>query len=207
MGSLLPTAFYITLDPDIFCCKPVGAESLVRDGKALTGWEPKSTHTDWWEGSARTLSLPEVQSELVLGVTPNVLSKQISNSLVEHCKSLSEKPWWEYLISWHYDHGVESWTEYSLYNTFGSFAGLMEKLHWGPDVCKNHPRLISWNSMWDKNYAKNWSPEKSFGATGDAYFTVCQSTQLIETREIFEAIKQHLPPAISDRLDKNLGSQ
>ena len=204
IAQVIQSEFYITYDPDLFACRPIGPDSFIHDGKAVSGWEYKRYHPAWWQGAARTLLLPEVEDELVLSVTPNVLSKTIALGLIEHLNSITDNRWWEYLVSVHSQLGVETWTEYALYFTFAKAAKLFDKFHCDPDTCKTYPRLISPNSVWHKSQIPNWDLANSFGENPDAFFTVCQSTVGVKPMMLFQSIKQYLPSDVADRLEAAL---
>lgn len=57
-AAVCASPFYLVLNSDLICVRDFNSETLVVDGKALTDWEPRSHHPEWWATSAEVLGVP-----------------------------------------------------------------------------------------------------------------------------------------------------
>jgi hypothetical protein len=194
MARRVETAFYLTLDSDVFCLKPVRYEDLVRNGRAINKRNRENLHADWYEGAARLLGLP--RSGFEHGVTPAVLSREAMIKVQEHLESRVHPllralaralpagsrsrdvlaSWRSYLIR------NTGWTEYALYTTFLEATKLYDTYHIdaGPDA-------VYTNCVWFRERFDSWDPATIL-AVPDSYFCLVQSTTGIDPRRVAEKI-------------------
>jgi alpha-N-acetylglucosamine transferase len=57
IANLVENEFYLTLDADVICLKPLDESKLIIDGKALLQYEQRAQHPKWWKSSARILNM------------------------------------------------------------------------------------------------------------------------------------------------------
>ncbi len=185
--------FYITLDTDIFCIRPISAEILIPGGRAITQWEGKNAHPEWWEGSRKILQKAGSNFGPGLGVTPNILSVAIAKDVLERIRITSgRKPIDE--ICQHTSFVEAFWTEYSIY-TEATSANALRRYHWLPGYLPSgsanclHSRLVIWSEE-ELNDERNLVEEAIHSDIG--YFGVFQSSIGIDPSLIFEALRPRL---------------
>ena len=84
--SKLGFAGYLTLDSDVVCVGDFDSMTFVRDGRALSRWEPKDHH-DWWQRAARMAGVPYDAGAHGLSVTPNILHGDLATQALAHFHS------------------------------------------------------------------------------------------------------------------------
>lgn len=211
IATKIETEFYLTLDSDIICTKPVHFSDLIRDGKAITNTSENDFFPKWHQWAERVLGLP--RSKGLYGVTPALLHKESMIKFHEHLaqrinptvKSLSQflpehSIWRSYLTSWKgYLLRSFPWTEYTLYYTFMEATGLFEQYHL---PAGEQALYDSYNSVWYKKHFSYWKPEKIFG--GPAFFCIIQAKRGISPSQVWEQVAAYLEE--STESDERSGS-
>lgn len=199
MAEKVQTDFYLTLDADVICMKPVSYDDLVKKGRAISRRTAKDGHANWYQWAERVLGLP--RSPFQHGVTPALLSREAMIRLQKYLATRTSLPvrsgwkrgvddalmgklmpsWRSYLIR------NLPWTEYSLYGTFLDASGLYDRYHWdgGPDA-------IYSNSVWYPETFEAWAPHEIFNRM-NSYFCVIQSTTGIDPTTIRARLERPLP--------------
>lgn len=201
IAEKIETEFYLTLDADVICTKPVCFSELIRNGRAITNISKLDLFPEWYRWAERVLGLP--RSGLLHGVTPALLSKEgmislhnyLSQKVNPAFKSLSnflpkESILRSYLVSWRgYLLRNLPWTEYSLYSTFLEGMGLYEKYH-----IQGGDRTLydSHNSVWYKEHFSSWKLENVFKGEEDCFFCVVQAKRGISPNEVWEKVGAYL---------------
>ncbi len=91
--------FYMLLDCDLVAINKFSLSSFIKDGKALTQWQPANCHYSWHEHSARALQLQCAKpGEMTLGVTPNIFSQKIALNLLNYIETKMHCHPAEYLL-------------------------------------------------------------------------------------------------------------
>ncbi len=49
IANLVENEFYLTLDADVICLKPLDESKLIINGKALLQYEQRAQHPKWWK--------------------------------------------------------------------------------------------------------------------------------------------------------------
>ena len=98
IADKIETDFYITLDSDIICTKPVYYQDLIRDGRAVCYIHRTHDHHDWYGWGEKVLNIHNTKNrDFLHNVTPVVINKHAMLELqtyltqVYHTK-LSFKP-------------------------------------------------------------------------------------------------------------------
>jgi hypothetical protein len=181
IATTIETDFYLTLDADVICLKPVRYSDLVHNGRAVTNTTNEDWHPDWYRCAERVLGLR--RSGITHGVTPAVLSKKAMIHLHDYLQAKSNilfkivsrtvirdsrsehllRSWRSYLLR------NIPWTEYSLYNTYLEATELFDEFHF-----RGGPYAIydTYNSVWDKHNACDWDPGR---LNKDSFFAVVES--------------------------------
>jgi hypothetical protein len=73
--------FSLVCDADVICCSPFNCYSLINAGRALTQWEPRAVHANWWENSALVLGCESNAKSYGMSVTPQLLARDVVRSL------------------------------------------------------------------------------------------------------------------------------
>jgi Family of unknown function (DUF6492) len=196
------TDFYLTLDADVICTKPVSRAQLVREGRAICRLRQADVidqWPEWYEWAERVLGLP--RSGVNRGVTPALfrtdavlelqahLAGRVSRRLQRLARCLPARSVTrDVLVSWRsYLLRSLPWTEYSLYDTFVEATGLFQKYH-----SVDERTTISGNSVWYRYMWPTWKPEESFSDGDDFYFSVVQSNQGFSVEEVWERVRPYL---------------
>ena len=108
--KIIENEFFLTLDSDLICLQKINSNQLIIDGKAILNYENKNKHIDWWESSAKILSVPLDVRSPGMSVTPAILSRTICGYVIEEIESKFQRSWISVLME-----ANQFWTEYSLY--------------------------------------------------------------------------------------------
>mmetsp|Transcript_27760 Transcript_27760/g.38366 ORF Transcript_27760/g.38366 Transcript_27760/m.38366 type:complete len:180 (+) Transcript_27760:126-665(+) len=159
----------LSLSLDVLLSRPISFSTLVPSGRALFQHDPMNQRSSWWSSAARALGgVPScTPATLQGGVTPAILSTNISRALLYHLEKVHPGKSWDAALFSLLDSGAD-WTEYSLYWTFACFSGLHSKFH----TPVSSPQLYTGPfgfGMW-----RNWKAKNAFRNT-DSVFTVVQS--------------------------------
>jgi len=192
VAKIVEAPFYLTLDPDIVCCRKFSDVDLIINGRALTQWEQKHWHPSWWRVSARALNI-STPSEFDVGfsVTPNILRRDTVIGLIEYLNMIGAKQFHEYLASVLLS-DQETWTEYSLYSTYlemNKVSMFNHHIGW-QELSRMH--LTGRGNIWDSGQVAAWNPEWDFSPEGSGYFIVCQSRSNVDVSYIIEKIGKYL---------------
>lgn len=190
-ASLVRTSFYLTLDADVLCLRPVRWEDLVRGGRAIHVRYARNHSATWYRWAERLLGMR--RSGMTHGVTPAVLNVEAVRALQRHLEGRIEPPlrslsarllrpeigdgsWRSFLLR------NAPFAEYALYGTFLEASGLYDRYHeavgeWG----------IYANCVWYANEFAGWNPA-DLARLGDAWFTVVQSHTRIPVQRVAERL-------------------
>ena len=184
-GRVARPGFYLTLDADVVCVRPISESILLPGGRAVTEWEPKANHPDWWRESASLLGCPVDLATPGLGVTPNILSRELARGVLDELERL----WGESAAAVLLRRAAESlakrrsgegrrWTEYSLYSLHGQTGGGLSRLHLtlaeqDASDFGLHVEFDLWTA--DRETFVRWSPAERLAESRRGFFLVCQS--------------------------------
>ena len=201
MARHVETPFYLTLDADVFCVKPVRYGDLIRGGRAINRRNrDENLHPDWYNRAEVLLGLR--RSGFEHGVTPAVLSREAMVLLQEHLER-RVSPWlrvlraglpagsrfYDIVGSWRsYLLRNVPWTEYSLYMTFLEANGLYDTYHFD-----GGPTAVYSSCVWFAEKFDSWDPTTTLNVA-DSYFSLVQSTTGID------------PRLVAEKVDKIIGS-
>lgn len=182
--ALAPSAFVLLLDADVVLCRALRIGDLVAEGRCLSSWDEKATHAAWWSASAALLGLPVHEAREGLGVTPQILAREVAAALRVHLRR---------------GHGVgagflgllsdeREWTEYTLYSVFAEAMGLLERHHRPHDP---QARQMIGRSVWFAEQAERYSLADIHRDPRGAWFSVCQSRAQVPVARI-EALYRDL---------------
>lgn len=169
------TDFYLVLDADLVGRRRVRYADLVRDGRGVVGSLPRSTFKDWHRDSAAMLGIDSNLSGDDIGVTPQVLNREVVSLLARHLERRYRRPWLATLGS------SERWTEFTLYGLLIERYDLFDLFHvWGQ---------LSGGNVWDRKDFEGWSLD----STAPGYFSVVQSNTGVGPDVVRRRIEQQLP--------------
>jgi hypothetical protein len=211
------TDYYITLDADILCTRPMKYQDIFlwdnrdassnntkRRRKAVNNPDFMHNHRSWWNASDRILQTYGLFSSLdheakAMGVTPAILHRNSVLQLHRYLETLYEQPWRSFLIEYS---TAFQWTEYTLYYTYALASGLFRKYHLGIDQSPGihvHNPLYARANIWNPKQLTGWDWASSFDpkATGNGYFLVTQASltghNVTVSEYIASSIRPYLP--------------
>jgi Family of unknown function (DUF6492) len=154
-----PTDFCLTLEPGVFCVRPIAADMLTPQGRALTEWESKTKHAAWWRGSARLLAQPAGGAAMGLGVCPAILARDLARRAVDAVAAASGHDPVKALAAATAGE-PESWTDNAIYSLANEGAALLA-WHWDPDAwpAGQPNRLHADANLWRREDLRGWDPE------------------------------------------------
>jgi hypothetical protein len=199
IADRIASPFYLTLDADVLCTKPVRASELILGGRAISHRYKGEIHREWYLWAERVLGLP--RSGWTHGVTPALLSKEGMMRLQEYLSRrvnpalrLAAKPlpdrsalkailasWRSFLLR------HIPWTEYTLYNTFLEAEGLYDTYH-----AQWNGHVLCGNSVWHRDEFRSWEPNKSFDPNAPFFFSVIQSDTGVPAADVWEKVRPYL---------------
>lgn len=208
--------FYLTLDADVVCARPVRAEQLVTEGKAGCFLIRHHAQDYWYERVERVLRVTAPRRGITHNVTPALLSRQgvqaLRDALTEQIRrgrysrgwrgwkqrwalwqsrgDASYQPWRVFLVA------ARPWTEYALYYTFLETSGLFERYHYYASDCIYSLEHSLWHAS-GQQLPATWEPAQVFEGEGPPWFLVAQSNTGISP----QAIRGKLEPLLHRRSD------
>ena len=189
--ALTRSDFYLCLDADVLCIKPIEPGLLLPGGKALTEYGTRKRHPDWWRNSAALLNVEPNLDRPGMRVTPAVLSRRIVERLYRSLSPDDTNLSWRALMPT--DNGSAGrWTDYTLYHLFAENAGLMDTYHVSYAEFRALDRcLISGNSIWSSRDSAAWDPALMFDGEDRGLFAVLQSSAHLPLGEIWASFCRH----------------
>jgi hypothetical protein len=147
--SRLGFAGYLTLDSDVVCVGDFDSMTFVRDGRALSRWEPKDHH-DWWQRAARMAGVPYDANAHGLSVTPNILHGDLATQALAHFHSGAVDALTTLGVEVIRRLGTIPWTEYSLYTSVAERNGNLfdYHVHWDPCYCSATQLVSERSCVW-----------------------------------------------------------
>jgi len=213
-AEFLSSDFFLTLDADVVCTRPVSYQQLVIDGRAPCHAIAGCDHPQWYEGSEAVLGLTAKRNNILHNVTPCVLARQGVLELIEHLNRVARErpyargfrgiqqrifftlhrlgrhrarpPWRGWLGA------SRPWAEYATYFTFLEATGRYEQFHFDSErnACRGE------RSVWQKQF--QIEPRESpplFRSEGPPYFVVIQSNSGIDARRTWRVLEPWLGAA------------
>jgi hypothetical protein len=194
IANLVENEFYLTLDADVICLKPLDESKLIIDGKALLQYEQRAQHPKWWKSSARILNMsPDVgPKELGMTVTPALMSRTLSQKLMmELSPNKAGENWVDALCSLHDPANPKNWwigrflklkwTEYSLYYLCAMKLGLLEQYHIIAGTAQTPALLL----IHDSHPYESWNIAGSFDLANPGLFCVVGSKTRLPPKEVW----------------------
>ena len=194
IANLVENEFYLTLDADVICLKPLDESKLIIDGKALLQNEQRAQHPKWWKSSARILNMsPDVgPKELGMTVTPALMSRTLSQKLMQELSpNKAGENWVDALCSLHDPANPKNWwigrflklkwTEYSLYYLCAMKLGLLEQYHIIAGTAQTPALLL----IHDSHPYESWNIAGSFDLANPGLFCVVGSKTRLPPKEVW----------------------
>lgn len=199
IAEYVSSDFYLTLDADVICVRPVRSADLISNQRARSKrYTDVDVHRGWYRCAAKLLGLPRSRS-LHHPVTPCLLSREavldlqanLSARVAPVARTLARllpRSLSQYLASWRsYLLRNLGWSEYALYHTFLEGTNRWDHYHY-----EEGSTGIAWNSVWERNALAGWSPAQSFQGEGNFFFTVVQSNTDVPVLEVWEKVRAHV---------------
>ena len=162
----LTTPYYLAVDADCICHSPIGADQLIPGGRGVVSPISKSVHPHWWEQTSRTLKIPLNTEEPIIGVTPQVLSQEISKQVKLHIETYLHDDWLDFLG------GTGQWTEYTAYDLIARQYRLFDRHHIFGE--------LSGNNLWRNGDKDKWRLSRH----APGFFSVVQSNTGISAQQV-----------------------
>jgi hypothetical protein len=186
--AMLRLGGYLTLDSDVCCVGDFDATTFVENGRALSGWEPKSHH-DWWHHAAEFVGVPYDPVAHGLSVTPNILHSDLAGQALEFVGLSLGVIDSQTALSLRLLRriGRIAWTEYSLYTSVAERKGNLfdYHVHWDPCYFQDKPVLSEYSSVW---HARDFERQVKLGRGRNprGKFIVVQSHAQIPMQQVRE---------------------
>ncbi len=164
---------YLTLDSDVACVGDFDATTFVRDGRALSRWEPKRHH-GWWRRAARMAGIPYDAAAHGLSVTPNILHGDLARQALAHFQRGVVDPLTTLGLEVVRRLGTIPWTEYSLYTSVAERNGnlLDYHVHWDPCYFSDTQLFSAQSCVWDAGDFERLARQPKGGAPGGKFIIV-----------------------------------
>jgi hypothetical protein len=186
-----PTDVCLTLEPRLFCIRPISAERLLPQGRARTEWESKSKHGDWWRAATRVLGRGESREFAGLGVCPALFAKTLARRTLDAVAAANRQDPVRTLIEAAAD--AESWTDGTLYCLANEGRPLLE-WHWEDGTHPNqHPnRLHSDVNVWEREDLDGWNPVVWRSLATHGYFVIVDRRAGVRPDEVLPTLYKML---------------
>ncbi len=191
-ANYLGTPFYLTLDSDVICTRPLFFNDVIVSGRALMQLQPRHGHKKWWLSSSLLLNmkLSELPHKLGMSVTPVILATPICLGLMDSLQGKHGNSWVDRLCALHNNRDpsnwtlkhylMRRWTEYSLYYLYAARENLLESFHIETGS-EQSSQLISTRAP--KN-ANNFHYLKQFNEHYSAFFHIINSKEYPEPNSV-----------------------
>lgn len=188
-SRFIQNEFFLVLDADVICRRPLLPGDLIPDGRALLQLEPMAEHSAWWIAAAEALDVEVDLSSMGMSVTPAILSTQACRTLINHFSAdHSEHSWvqqlfkcsvrsasrgtWKGLVT--SDKTFPNWTEYTLYYLWCLKQNILHDYH---DLSRAQQNpLHSSRSIWHTGDFSAQNIKAIFDGDEAAAFAVVQSS-------------------------------
>lgn len=215
IADRIETDFYLTLDADVICTKPIYFQDLVKDGRAVCHIHQTHDHHDWYGWAENVLKMTARNRDLLHNVTPAVLSKQGMLELQSHLTQVYQKSRFSLkprnlrvialklfttflskksslrrsLLSWKsYLSVYTPWTEYGLYYIFLEETNRFDTYHVEVPDCL----YTNENSVWYEGSFESWDVEKAFDARSNHSFVIVQGWLNLDVKEVWQKVDRYL---------------
>lgn len=125
---------YLTLDSDVVCVGDFDSGTFIRDGRAVSRWEPKNGQ-EWWRSVATSVGVPYDRQGHGLSVTPNILHSDLAAQALAHAAGGAADATTQLWLWLARRIGTVAWTEYSLYTSVAELKGNLLAYHQDWDTC------------------------------------------------------------------------
>lgn len=179
--------FCLTLDSDVLVCRPSSTTDLFAGLRARLVEIVPQRHPLWYLISAHLLDAPRLAVEM--GVTPALLHGATCTALLARLGAVAATRGRRALVDWRDLLASRwGWTEYSLYATWASCSGLLDRHH-APVAYDD------WfaPSVWHRADWHAWQPAAFFGRGDTALFSVVQSSTAVSA----ELVRRRVTSALS----------
>jgi hypothetical protein len=192
LAASCPGDFCLTLEPRLFCIRPINTERLIPQGRARTEWESKSKHGDWWRGAARVLGRAESREFAGLGVCPALLAKDLARHALDAIARANRQDPVTALASAAVG-AREPWTDNTLYCLANEGRALLER-HWERGAHPNDQpnRLHSDVNLWRREDLRGWDPAGWRSLATHGYFLIVDRRAGLVPEEVLPTLYRML---------------
>ncbi|KAK9844482.1 hypothetical protein WJX74_003045 [Apatococcus lobatus] len=215
-ARLLKTPYYLVVDADVLYVRNITSTTLFKKSEcipaspvcdsnhefayqAMGDSYPIADRTEnqrsWWKGTAKTLQLSvPIDWREAIGVTPQILSTDISRKLGEYIETrFKARSWSKFLLDYLFTYNKRlvaakttgdfppPWTEYTLYWIYAAHADVWDDYH-----CKG--QLVQSTAIWDEESFEAWDACQHSFDWQQGYMTLVQSRTQIEGERIWAKI-------------------
>ncbi len=213
-AEFVSSDFFLTLDADVVCTRPVAHRQLIIDGRAPCHVIAGCDHPDWYRGYEAVLALSANRRNVLHNVTPCVWARQGVLELIEHLNQVAlerpyaggirgaqqriffslhrlgrhraRPPWRGWLAA------SRPWAEYATYFTFLEATGRYQRFHFDSERCVYDIA----RSVWSKQFQiETMDAEPLFDSEGPPYFVVIQSNSGIDAKRTWRVLEPWLGAA------------
>jgi hypothetical protein len=215
IAKWIDTPFYLTLDADVICVKPIDYSDLVKDNRAVCYVIPEDPWPEWYDWAEYVLDLKLKRRQILHNVTPAVISRDAMLKLqnyLTHLYSQVHLSWdkkdvllsllrlgaklvppktalHEFLGGWRTYLAIRlPWTEYALYYSFLEATNQFDQYHVEVDHCIYSVEY----SVWYKDKLSDWNPAQVFDPTHPYSFIVFQSNLNVSPDQVWESIRSYI---------------
>ncbi len=177
----LGAPFWLTLDADVICTRPVGIEDLLPGGRALLSVDSVAVapiFMQWAMATRELLGMAAPPLSLAMAVTPLIYAAPIMRATYETMEAAQDRPWKEILLDDKYTHALgrrygQAWAENHLYYMVGARLGMLRAFHAfaGIDV----PHKLHAQGVWTTGRWQEWDAAAAFDRKQPGIFAVCNS--------------------------------
>jgi hypothetical protein len=213
-AEVVTTDFFLTLDADVVCTRPVSYDALLPGGRARCFIIAHDEHPDWYRGAEAVLDLRAKRRNVLHNVTPCVWAKAGVLELIEHLNQVARRrpyasairglqqrlfltthrlgrhrnqpPWRGWLAA------SRPWAEYATYFTFLEATGRFDTYHFESDQCIYDIERSLW---YKESRIEDLDVESLFRGEGPPYFVVIQSNAGNDAARTWQKLGEYLGQA------------
>jgi glycosyltransferase involved in cell wall biosynthesis len=194
----LGAPFWLTLDADVLCARPLGVDDLLPGGRALLSAEELAVvpiFESWSWAVREVLGMVAPPATFAMGVTPLLYAAPIMRAVYHTIEAAHGRPWKDVLLDPKVMGGLgrrykAGWTENQTYYAVAVRSGLLRLCHAISGI--DAPQRLHAHGVWRTEEWPEWDAARAFDASQPGLFAVCNSYTGIPPQFVAEKIQPFL---------------
>jgi glycosyltransferase involved in cell wall biosynthesis len=194
----LGAPFWLTLDADVLCTKPLGIDDLLPGGRALLFVDELAVvpiFTSWSWAVREVLGMVAPPATFAMSVTPLIYAAPIMSAVYRTIEIAHGRPWKDVLLDRKVMGGLSNryktgWAENQVYYAVAARSGLLRAYHALSGI--DSPQRLHGHGIWRTGEWPDWDVTRAFDTKQPGFFAVCNSYTGVPPAFVAEKIEPFL---------------